>query len=268
MRKSLLLVSAATLGLAVPAMAQDTVTTQIPPAPNANQYQPQPSNSVPAGGATAAQNLPGDVNTPPAGTAAGGDQGDMTGMQPMRHTHHRMAHRHQMNRHAGEITPATGAGPGEPESRHASNIDRADTRSGIAPALPMPPVRGNSPEDYLAAADRALAHHQSGEAQEALERAETRLLDRSVPMGEGNMPMHDPRLTQIRDARMAIANRDWNAARNNIQQAMNMQMAPSQMSPPGTVPAGMQPGMGQGSGGMAPGMQPPAPPPPGTGVPQ
>jgi hypothetical protein len=255
MRKSLLLASAAMLSFAVPAMAQDT-TTQSPPAPAASQAEPQPSNS-----------LPGDTAVAPAAPAAAA-QGDMTGMQPMQHPrHHAMAHHHMMNRHAGHITEATGAGEGEPESRHASNIDRSNTRSDIAPALPMPPVRGNSPEDYLAAADRALSHRQSGEAQEALERAETRLLDRSVPAGQGNMPMQDPRLTQIRDARMAIANRDWSAARSNIEQAMNAHGGPGPMSPPGVAPVGMpQPGMEQGPAGMAPGMQPP--PPPGAGVPQ
>ena len=289
MRKSLLLLSAAAVGLALPAMAQEA-TTMSPASPNAQQAMPQPSNSVPVGAGTGAQALPGDVNTAPTGTAASSDQGEMTGMQPMRHPHHHrmgMTHHHPMNRHAGETTAATGAGPGEPESRHASNIDHTNTHSDIAPALPMPPVRGNTPEAYLAAADRALARRQSGEAQEALERAETRMLDRSVPMGENNMPMQDSRLTQIRDARMAIANRDYSAARNNIQQAMNARMDSGQMSPPGAMPAGMQPGMaqpgmapamqpgmGQGSGGMTPGMmtpgmQPPAPPlPPGTSAPQ
>jgi hypothetical protein len=294
MRKSLLLLSAAAVGLALPAMAQDA-TTLSPPSPNASQNMPQPSNSLPAGGATATQALPGDVNTPPAGTAAAGsDQGDMTGMQPMRHPHHRMsmAHHHMMNRHTGEITPATGSGPGEPESRHASNIDRVNTRSDIAPALPMPPVRGNSPEAYLAAADRALARHQTGEAQEALERAETRLLDRSVPAGQGNMAESDPLLTQIRDARMALAHRDVSAARNSIQQAMNMHMAqpamgssgmaqpamgspgmtpqPGMAPPPGMAPqSGMAPppGMDEGTTGTPSGMQPLSPP-PGTGVPQ
>lgn len=305
MRKSLLLMSAAALGLAMPAMAQDTSSMKSPPAPNSGQSMPQPMNSMPAGGATANRDLPGDVGAtqmapqPGMGTA---EQGGMTGMQPMRRPHHRhMAHRRPMNENAGDITHETGAGPGEPESRHPSNIDRADTRSEIAPALPMPPVRGNGPEAYLAAADRALARHQGGEAQEALERAETRLLDRSVPAGQGNMPERDPRLTQIHDARMALANRDWNAARQNIQQAMNMRggagmergnmgMGQGQMMGQPAMQPGMnqgqmmnQPGMSQGQMMNQPGTMPPAgtmapagtmpapgtmPPPPTNGVAQ
>ena len=268
MRKSLLLISAAALGLALPAMAQNgTSSTKSPPAPNSNNSEPQSTNSLPAGSATATTPAyaPGAVNTVPTapqpgmGTAAeGSDQGDMTGMQPMRRPHHRMgmAHHRRMNREAGDITPATGSGPGEPESRRPSNIDRADTRSDIAPALPMPPVRGNGPEAYLAAADRALERHQGGEAQEALERAETRLLDRSVPTGEGNMPERDPRLAQIRDARMALANRDWSAARQNIQQAMNMRggmnMNQGRMMNQGQMMG--QPGMNQGQMMGQPGM--------------
>ena len=289
MRKSLLLMSAAALALAMPAMAQDTSSSmKSPPAPRSGQSMPEPTNSLPAGGTTATRNLPGDVNTtqtapmmaPQPGMAAeGSEQGDMTGMQPMRRPHHhRMTHRRPMHENAGEITPATGAGPGEPESRRPSNIDRADTRGELAPALPMPPVHGNSPEAYLAAADRALAHHQGGEAQEALERAETRMLDRSVPAGQGNMPQQDPRLTQIHDARMALANHDWNAARQNIQQAMNMrggmgmnhggmgmdhgnmnhgQMMGQPAMQPGMNQPGMnQPGMNQ-PGMDQPGMMPP-----------
>ncbi|MBV9747214.1 MAG: hypothetical protein JO157_00215 [Acetobacteraceae bacterium] len=268
MRKSLLLMSAAALGLAMPAMAQDTSSTKSPPAPNsANSASPQqPTNSLPVGGATATDRIeqPGAISTTPTTPMApqpgmANDQGNMTGMQPMRHPHHHryMAHRRRMNEETGEITHATGAGPGEPESRAPSNIDRADTHSDIAPALPMPPVRGNSPEAYLAAANRALEHHQGGEAQEALERAETRLLDRSVPAGQGNMPERDPRLAQIHDARIALSNRDWNAARQSIQQAMNM--GGMGMERGGMERGGMmrQPGMGQGQMMGQPGMNQP-----------
>lgn len=294
MRKSLLLMSAAALGLALPAMAQDTSSTKSPPSPDSNMSAPQPANSMPPGDATMNRRQPGNITTEP-GTAPqpgmaneGTEQGNMTGMQPMRHPHRHMAHRRRMNREAGEISPATGAGPGEPESRRPSNIDSADTRGEVAPALPMPPVHGNSPEAYLAAADRALSRHQGGEAQEALERAETRLLDRSVPAGQGNMPERDPRLTQIHDARMALANHDWNAARQNIQQAMNMgggmgmnrggmgmnrggmgMDRGQMMGQPAMQPGMNQPGMDQGNmnmnqPGMSRGGVNTMPPPPGT----
>ena len=279
MRKSLLM-SAAALGLlALPAMAQDTSSTKSPPAPNSGASAPQPANSVPVGGATANSTQSGDVTTgtgaaQPSVAGQTGDQGAMTGMQPMRKPHHRMsmAHHKPMNRNAGEVGAETGGGKGEPASSTASNIDRGDTHREVAPALPMPAVRGNGPEAYLAAADHAIAHHQSGEAQEALERAETRMLDRSVPAGQGNMPESDPRLTQIHDARMALANHDYSAAQHSIQQAMNMPGSMGQGNM-GQGNMGMNHGaMGQGQmmgqPAMQPGMAQPNMAPPASGVAQ
>lgn len=237
MRKSLL-TSAAVLGLALPAMAQNTSNTQSPPTPNAGVSQPQPSNSVPAGGATSMGTMPGGTTggmaTTPMGTAQPGmaprasTEGDMTGMHPMRHP--RGAGTHRPMRGQPAAMTGTGARPGhepgvgdsEPFSDRASNIDRGDTRSQIAPRLPQPNVSSDSPEAYLAAADRALARRQTGLAQSALEHAETRMLNRSVPMGQGNMPDRDPRIEQVNSALQALANRNYSAARQNIQQAMNM----------------------------------------------
>lgn len=46
---------------AAPAFARnDTVTTQTPPAPNAQSFTPQPQASVPAGAATSVTPRPGD----------------------------------------------------------------------------------------------------------------------------------------------------------------------------------------------------------------
>ena len=97
----------------------------------------------------------------------------------------------------------------EPTSDKASNATRADTRSVIAPALPPPPVGDNaSPLDYQQAAQQALAHRRTGEAQEALERAEARALDRSVPLFQTDQPIEDPVVAQIRQARLALASDD------------------------------------------------------------
>lgn len=231
MRKSLLM-SAAALGLALPAMAQNTSNTQVP---DTGMSQSQP-------GAMSTQS---------------GDSSDMTGMHPMRHPRAGRMAQHGRMHHGGQGMGATnetgaraghepGVGDSEPMSSSASNIDRGDTRGQIAPRLPNPNVSGNNPEAYLAAADRALSRRQTGAAQEALERAETRMLDRSVPQGQGNMPDQDPRIAQVNSALQALANRNYSAARQNIQQAMNMQ-------------GGSGMGMGQGGqGGMMgqPGMQP------------
>ena len=80
-----------------------------------------------------------------------------------------------------------------PMGSSASNIDAQDTRSQIAPNLPSPQLGPNaSPVDYLRAAQSALAAGQTGEAQQALEEAQTRLLDRSVAYGQTNNPSDNP----------------------------------------------------------------------------
>jgi hypothetical protein len=110
--------------------------------------------------------------------------------------------------------PATGARPGNdigtgmsmPMGTHASNIDAGDTRSEIAPNLPSPAIGDNaSAPDYLAAAQNALAAGRTGEAQQALEMAQTRLLDRSVPLFQTNTPSGNPAVAQISQALQALA---------------------------------------------------------------
>ncbi len=97
--------------------------------------------------------------------------------------------------------PATGARPGNvigtgsslPRSNRASNITPSDTRSSVAPNLPSPPIGENaSPRAYLIAARGALAAGRTGEAQQSLEMAQTRLLDRSVPLFQTNTPPATP----------------------------------------------------------------------------
>jgi hypothetical protein len=77
------------------------------------------------------------------------------------------------------------------------------------PALPGPPVDDNArPIDYLKAAHEALTHGRTGEAQEALERAEARVLDRAVPLLQTSRQIDDPLVTQIRAARLALGSND------------------------------------------------------------
>jgi hypothetical protein len=91
-----------------------------------------------------------------------------------------------------------------PTSDNASNIRRSDTRSPIAPRLPSTPLGQNGTSvQYLTAAKTALQRHRTGEAQEALEQAETRLLDRSTPQGADPLDVN-PRVRQIRSAREAL----------------------------------------------------------------
>jgi hypothetical protein len=114
-----------------------------------------------------------------------------------------------------------GTGQSLPMSNRSSNIDQSDTRSLIAPNLPSPPIGPDAgPEAYLQAARSALAAGRTGEAQQSLEMAETRLLDRSVPYDAAGVPIRDPRLATIAQARHALAAGDRAGAIGFIDQAM------------------------------------------------
>lgn len=110
--------------------------------------------------------------------------------------------------------PVTGARPGNeigtgmslPRGTRASNIDSNDTRSTIAPNLPSPPLGPDATAaDYLRAAEYSLRAGRTGEAQQSLEMAQTRLLDRSVPQGQTYSPSANPAVTQIDEALHALA---------------------------------------------------------------
>jgi hypothetical protein len=125
--------------------------------------------------------------------------------------------------------PATGARPGNdigtgmsmPMGYRSSNIDQNDTRSWIAPNLPSPPVDANAgPVEFLRAAQSALQAGRTGEAQQSLEMAQTRLLDRSVPMGQTNNPNDHPAVTQISQALRALGAGDRAQAMQLIQSAI------------------------------------------------
>ncbi len=124
--------------------------------------------------------------------------------------------------------PETGARPGNeigtgsslPYSDKSSNITPEDTRSRIAPNLPSPPVGENaSARDYLAAARTALLQGRTGEAQQSLEMAETRALDRSVPLFQTNVAPRDPLVDEIEQARHALGAGDRGRAVQIIETA-------------------------------------------------
>ncbi len=115
-----------------------------------------------------------------------------------------------------------GVGDSFPASGKASNITAADTRSPIAPRLPSPAGGEDAtPANFLADAQKALDSRQSGRAQEALERAETAMLQRSVPADEAATPDQSPGVTQIRMARDALAKGDVAGAKRAISAAMS-----------------------------------------------
>lgn len=127
------------------------------------------------------------------------------------------------------MNPATGARPGHtpgvgqsyPFSNNASNINANNTRSQIAPTLPSPPVGPDAQADaFLEAALRAMDAHRTGEAQQAMEMAETRLLTRSVNPAMANTPDTNARVQDISQARQALGNHDYASVRQLLQRAM------------------------------------------------
>jgi hypothetical protein len=98
-----------------------------------------------------------------------------------------------------------GTGSSLPRSDQASNITPADTRSIIAPNLPSPPLGGDAtPRDYLTSARASLAAGRTGQAQQALEMAETRALDRSVLQSQSDQQSGNRFVLQIAEARRAL----------------------------------------------------------------
>ncbi len=91
----------------------------------------------------------------------------------------------------------------------------------VATRLPEPPLDDNAAtRDFLIAARGALAAGRSGEAQEALERAETRALDRSVPLFRTADPIRDKLIAQIEQVLRSLATGDRLEAMRLLKQAL------------------------------------------------
>jgi hypothetical protein len=125
--------------------------------------------------------------------------------------------------------PDTGARPGNeigtgasmPMSDKAGNITPADTNSPIAANLPSPPIGENAtPRDYLLAARTALLLGRTGEAQQSLEMAATRALDRSVPLFQTNVQIKDDLIDEIRQALGALSEGDRSRSVQFIETAL------------------------------------------------
>jgi hypothetical protein len=209
--------------------------------------------AMPAFAQTATDPAPAAQDGTPAATTTGDQDG---AMKPPAHPHHHhMRSAAAATDESGQWAHQPGTGESGPASAQASNIDGADTRSTIAPHLPRPMVGENAgPDGYLKAADRALAAHKTGAAQQALEMAETRLLDRSTAPDAASQPDQSPRIAAVAAARKDLAAKDWAGARKSIQEAMagaDDAAMPASTAPASTVmsaPAGA--GTGQMQNGM------------------
>ena len=73
-------------------------------------------------------------------------------------------------------------------------------------ALPAPMLDDHAtPQAFIQAAQHALAAGRVGEAQEAIERAESRALTRSVKPSQADDPSRQPLVQQLSQARQALA---------------------------------------------------------------
>jgi hypothetical protein len=116
-----------------------------------------------------------------------------------------------------------GVGDSFPASNRSSNIGPGDTHSRIAPRLPAPAGGQNAgPHGFLMDAQNALNARQTGRAQEALERAETAMLQRAVPADQAGTPDQAPDVVQVAAARDALARHDVQAAQAAIAQALTV----------------------------------------------
>jgi len=126
-----------------------------------------------------------------------------------------------------------------PGNDPARSVTLPDTRSAIPPALSV--ATADSPVLLLATARRAATVGRTEEAQEALDRAETRLLDRSVAPTAASAPDQQHAILAIDSARQALATHDRGAALAAIEDALAAANRPSQriaMTRPSlTVPA-------------------------------
>ena len=107
------------------------------------------------------------------------------------------------------VRPGNEVGTGQslPYSDQPSNLEPSPLPYGYR--LPTPEVDENAPVSvFLSAARRALVAGRGGEAQEALERAESRALSRSVRPSRAGQPSRQPVVASISAARAALAGGD------------------------------------------------------------
>ena len=120
-----------------------------------------------------------------------------------------------------------------PHLAMAQPVLSASIRSTVKPPLPVPAVDPNAgPASFLIAARAAVERARFGEAQEALERAETRLLQGSAPVATAaSFPDRQRIVSDITVAHRATIARDWPAALAAIDDALAALQSPSPVAP-------------------------------------
>ncbi len=259
--RNLLLTSAALMGLAAGGAMAQTSNAQSPPAPRESSQPPQPTNSLPAGGATTTSPAPGatlnatpapaaprpatPVTPAPAPLAAApapaaplattpAAVASAPPAHPMRHPMRHAAMRRPMKDGmapadaADQSAPPTEAyrgGAGSPLSTRATDLTAAPGER-MGSRLPTPASAGNDPHDLLIAAGRSLDRGQTGAAQQALEMAETRVLSRTIDPSMASQPDQASMVQNIAMARRALGSRDTRGAKQAIAAALQSNVPP------------------------------------------
>jgi len=97
----------------------------------------------------------------------------------------------------------------------------AEERAAIVSPLPPPSVDDNArPSEFLRAAQTSLIGGRTGETRQALEMAQTRMLDRSVPLFQTQNPSEDRAVRLIAQALEALTTGDREACIRLIQDAI------------------------------------------------
>jgi hypothetical protein len=118
-------------------------------------------------------------------------------------------------------TPAGTVGGSQPTSMVPTNTGPADTRTLWSPQLPVPAVGEDAPPAaFVKSAQAAIAAGRLGEAQEAIERAESRALDRSVRPSKAGTPSRQPLVQQLAQARQLLGAGDRMGALRMLNQAL------------------------------------------------
>jgi hypothetical protein len=113
------------------------------------------------------------------------------------------------------------AGGRQPLSTAPTNLGPVDTRTLWSPELPTPTVDADAPPAaFVKAAQGAIAAGRLGEAQEAIERAESRALTRSVRPSKAGEPSNQALVKQLAEARQALSDGDRMAALRTLQAAL------------------------------------------------
>lgn len=117
----------------------------------------------------------------------------------------------------GPVVATPMAAPTASANAGASDTPNPAELKYIAKPLTTPALPADSPpEAYLRAAQAALATGHDGEAQQAMEMAQTRLLDRSVPLGQTGIPSANPAVDGISAALTRLTAGDRSGAMQKL----------------------------------------------------